>query len=254
MKSILAFALTLSLSALATSPQKMILTNQFGEQSNNFVQGTYLPLPGTSLNLVMFSGATTPVDGSSGSGVNVAGKGSLYTARDTGALYINTGTLSSPVWSAASSASNAAIIAATLTAFSAGAGSVTSADSILGAFQKVVGNQNALQNGTFTPTSETVSAAGAISTSAMESVLANASGSDYAATLAAPSSQDGQLKVLKMTTATHHVTVAMTNVAFSGAYTPTGTTTLTFSITGQSAVFMAVGSKWVYLGGSAVAS
>lgn len=232
------------------APQKLVLKNQFGEESINYVQGTYLPLPGTTLNLVVFSGASTPVNGGSGTGANVAGKGSLYTARDTGVLYINTGTLSTPTWSSAGTTTNAATIASTLTAFSAGAGTVSSADSILTAIQKLA----AINNGTFVPTSETVSAAGAISTTAMESVLANASGSDYAATLAAPSSQDGQIKVLKMSTATHHVTIAMTNIAMSGGYTPTGTTTLTFSISGQSAVFMAVGTKWVYLGGSAVAS
>jgi hypothetical protein len=88
----------------------------------------------------------------------------------------------------------------------------------------------------------------------METTVANAGGSTYAATLAAPSSQDGQLKIIKMSTATHTVTLACTNIVFSGAYTPTGTTTLTFTSTGDSVVLMAVGSKWVYLGGSAVAS
>lgn len=250
--ALLFFAVALPL--FATTPQKVLLENQFGEQSQNWVRGTYLPLPGTTLNLVLFSTATTPVDGGSGTGHGIAGKGSMVIARDTGAWYINTGTLSTPVWSLAGTTTNAAVIASTLTAFSAGAGTVTSADSILTAFQKVVGNANVLKNGTFTPTTETVSAAGAISTTAMETTVSNGTGGSYAATLAAPSSQDGQIKVIKMGTATHTVTLACTNIAFSGAYTPTGTTTLTFTSTGDSAIFMAVGSKWVYLGGSAVAS
>ncbi len=237
---------------LFAAPQKFILTNQFGEQSQNFVQGTYLPLPGTTLNLVIFSGATTPVDGTTGD--NIAGKGSLYIARDSGAMYTNTGTVSAPVWSLAGTTTNAAVIASTLTAYSASAGTVSSSDSILGAFQKLGGNSNNLLNGKLTPQTETISSTGALSTTVMESIVANAGGSPYAVTLAAPSSQDGQLKVIKMTTATNAVTLAMTNIATSGVYTPTGTTTLTFSAVGHSAVFMAVGAKWVYLGGSAVGS
>jgi hypothetical protein len=101
---------------------------------------------------------------------------------------------------------------------------------------------------------QTLSAAGAVSTTAKQTNLSNATVSSFAVTLAAPSAQDGQVKFLKMTTATSTVTLAMTNIAMSGGYTPTGTTTLTFSVVGHSAVLMAVGSKWVYLGGSAIAS
>lgn len=101
---------------------------------------------------------------------------------------------------------------------------------------------------------QTLTAAGAISISSLETILSNAGGSTYAATLAAPSSQDGQFKLLKMGTATHTVTVAMTNISVPGGYTPSGTTTLTFTSVGDSAVLMAIGSKWTYLGGSAVAS
>jgi len=102
---------------------------------------------------------------------------------------------------------------------------------------------------------ETVSAAGALSTSASESLITNASGSTFAVTLAAPSNQDGQIKIIKATTSmAHTITLALTNVSMSGGYTPSGTTTLTFTNVGDSAVFIAVGSKWVYLGGSAVAS
>ncbi len=101
---------------------------------------------------------------------------------------------------------------------------------------------------------DVVAAAGAISTTLRETVLNNATSGTYAATLAAPSGQDGLLKLIKMGTATHTVTLAMTNIAMSGGYTPAGTTTLTFTATGDSAILMALGSKWVYLGGSAVAS
>lgn len=114
---------------------------------------------------------------------------------------------------------------------------------------------SALQNGTFTLSTETVSAAGALSTTLAESKVTNASGSTFAVTLAAPSSQDGQTKIIVATTSmVHTVTLALTNVQMSGAYTPSGTTTLTFTSVGDTAVFVAVGSKWVYLGGSAVAS
>lgn len=113
-----------------------------------------------------------------------------------------------------------------------------------------------LQNGTFTPSTESIIAAGALSTTLMESSVSNVTSGTYAVTLAAPAgTQDGQLKIIKaVATMTHTVTLAMTNISTSGAYTATGTTTLTFTTAGQSAVFMAIGGKWVYLGGSAVAS
>jgi hypothetical protein len=103
-------------------------------------------------------------------------------------------------------------------------------------------------------TSETIAAAGALSPSIGVSLVNNATSGSYAVTLAAPASQDGQIKIVKLGTATHTVTLAMTNIKVSGAYTPTGTTTLTFTAVGDSAIFMAVGAKWVYIGGSAVAS
>lgn len=246
-KGLSLFLLFFVFSAFATTPQRLILKNQQGEQSNNYVIGTYLPFPGTTYNLVSFSGATTPTNGGSGTGHGVAGKGSFYTARDTGALYINTGTLSSPTWTSAGTATNAAIIASTLTAFAATTGTITSADSVLTAIQK-------LAAGSLTPSTETVSAAGAVSTTKTETTVNNATGSSFAVTLAAPSSQDGQFKIIKLGTATHGATLAMTNIVTSGVYTPTGTTTLTFTSTGDSAVFIAVGTTWVYLGGSAVAS
>jgi hypothetical protein len=228
-----------------------LLTNQFGEKSINVIQSPQLTLTN---DMVVFSTATTPANGPTGDGVGYAGPGSICSARDTGAVYSNTGTKASPVWTSSGTTTNAAIIAATLTGFSAGAGTVSSADTILQAFQKVVGNQTVLQHGSFAFATETVSAAGAISTTIADTTVANGTGGSFAVTLAAPSSQDGQIKVIKMSTATHTVTMALTNVQMSGAYTPTGTTTLTFTNTGDSAVFMAVGAKWVYLGGSAVAS
>ncbi len=270
-------------SALA-SPSLLIMKNQFGEQSSNTITGPTLPLAG-SANVVVMTGATAPVNSTTGAGI--AAKGSLYIAQDTGVLYQNTNNKTSPTWANASGSALAAtlsgfsaaagtvssadtvlvafnklvgntqnltVIGNVLTAYSAGAGTVTSSDSVLGAFQKLGGNTTQLKNGTFTPAPETVSGAGAISTTLMETIVANGTGGSYAATLAAPSSQDGQIKIIKMTTATHTVTVACTNIVFSGAYTPTGTTTLTFTSTGDSAVLMALGAKWIYLGGSAVAS
>ncbi len=270
-------------SALASS-SLLIMKNQFGEQSANTITGPTLPLAG-SANVVIMTGATAPVDGTTGD--NIAAKGSFYIAQDTGVLYQNTGSRTAPTWANASGAAidatlagfsagagtvssadtvlhafnklvgntqNLTVIGNVLTGFTAAAGTVSSADSVLGAFQKLGGNTTQLKNGTFTPAPETVSVAGAISTTLMETIVANAAGAPYAATLAAPSSQDGQIKIIKMTTATNPVTLACTNIVFSGAYTPTGTTTITFTSTGDNAIFMAVGTKWVYLGGSAIAS
>lgn len=102
---------------------------------------------------------------------------------------------------------------------------------------------------------EAIGVAHALSLTIAESIVSNPSGATYAVTLAAPSAQDGQIKVIKAgATMTHTVTMALTNVTMGGSWTPTGTTTLTFTSAGQSAVFIAVGTKWVYLGGSAVAS
>ncbi len=276
-------ALIFSTAALA-SPSLLILKNQFGEQSNNTNIGASLPLAG-SANVILLNGTTAPVDATTGD--NIAAKGSIYIARDTGAAYSNTGTITDPVWTAFA-ANNASGL---LTGFSAGAGTVSGADTVLQGFNKLAGNtQNKtvlanvltgfvaaagvvantdtvlegtqklagsvadLKNGKFTPTSETVAATGAISTTTMVSLVNNATGGDYAITLAAPSSQDGQLKIIKFGTSTHAATLAMTNIQTSGVYTASGTTTLTFSITGQTAIFIAVGTKWVYLGGSAIAT
>lgn len=247
--ALLTATMVLALPEAQAAPSKLVLTNEFGEQHQNVVSGSGVPLPG-SANVILMTGATTPVNGGSGTGANLAAKGSLYIAQDTGQAYTNTNTKASPTWTASSGTG----ISAVLTGLSAGAGVVASTDTILQAFNKTAGNDALIKNGTFSPTTETVSAAGAISTTVMETTVANGTGGSYAATLAAPSSQDGQLKLIKMSTATHTVTLACTNIAFSGAYTPAGTTTLTFTSTGDSAVFIAIGTKWVYLGGSATAT
>lgn len=225
------------------APSQLILQNQYGETSIMTNTGASLPLSGTA-NVVILNGSGAPTDGATG--LNIAAKGSLYIAQTSGTLYQNTGTKSSPAWSVAS----ASALTAVLSGFVAGSGTVASSDTILQAIQKLAGLTN------YTPTliSETVAAAGAISTTTGESLVNNGTGGSYAVTLAAPSSQDGQIKVIKLGTATHTVTLAMTNIKASGAYTPTGTTTLTFTSTGDCAIFMAVGAKWIYLGGSAVAS
>lgn len=246
------FAFLISFSAFgAADPNKVFqLTNQDGEKSINYIASSGLPLAN---QVTFFSGSGAPTNGGAGTGLNFAGPGSIYGRRDTGVLYINTNTAASPTWvSLASGAST--VLSTPLTGFSAGAGTVSSADTVLTGFNKVVGNQAQLQNGQFTPTTETVTVAGALSTTIMESIVANAGGAGYAVTLAAPSSQDGQIKIIKMTTATNPVTLAMTNIVITGGFTGAGSTTLTFSAVGQSAIFMAVGTKWVYLGGSAAAT
>lgn len=234
--------LLVSTTALA-APTILVVKNQFGEQSNFTNVGASLPLAGTA-NVILLNGATAPVDGTTGD--NIAAKGSIYIARDTGAAYSNTGTITNPAWTlfAASNASGL------LTGLSVSAALLASSDTVLQGFNKL----GALQNGTFVPTVQTLAVAGAVNTTSMVTLVNNAAGAPIAITLAAPSSQDGQIKIIKFGTATNAATLAMTNIAMSGGYTPTGTTTLTFSVSGQSAVFMAVGAKWVYLGGSAVAS
>lgn len=106
----------------------------------------------------------------------------------------------------------------------------------------------------FSYPSETLSAAGALSLSISASLVNNATSGSYAVTLAAPAAQDGQLKIIKLGTATHTVTLAMTNIKAAGFYTPSGTTTLTFTAVGDCAILVAVGTKWLLIGGTAVAS
>lgn len=49
-------------------------------------------------DVCVLHGDGAPTDGVSGTGYNIAGKGSLYTDYTNGKLYINTGTKSSPTW------------------------------------------------------------------------------------------------------------------------------------------------------------
>lgn len=82
-----------------------------------FAQSVALPLIGTG----------APVNGTSGTGVGIAGKGSLYIDYAAGAWYVNTGTKASPTWTAAGSTAGAATpssVAATgaITSSSASAG------------------------------------------------------------------------------------------------------------------------------------
>lgn len=227
------------------NPARLVLKNQFGEESINVMFGSVLPLVPDS-DIVLLSGATAPVNGGSGTGHGVAEIGSIYIAQDSGAAYYNSGTKASPIWTAFGSGSTSTL----LTGLSAATGLIAATDTVIQAFDKLL----TLQRGKFTFNSETIIAAGALSTVIGESLINNASGADFAVTLAAPSSQDGQMKAIKLGTATHAATLAMTNIAMSGGYTPTGTTTITFTSTGDCAILMAVGAKWQYLGGSAVVS
>lgn len=111
-----------------------------------------------------------------------------------------------------------------------------------------------LKNGTPTLTGQTaLTVTGAIDLTSGLSTFSNTAGAPYAITLAAPSNQDGQLKVLKaVAVMTSAVTLAMTNITTSPGVA--ANTTLTFTNAGNSVVLMAVGAKWINLGGSAVAS
>jgi len=212
----------LSAFALPTFTPQLVLKNQQGETSVNFIA------PGTTF---------------------IAGK-----AAANSVVSNLTGSIAYPLANTYAAVSAKLTPAMLLTGYVSGAGTVLAADTVLQALQKLNGNIALLQNGQLTPTVEAIAAAGALSTTIMESTVTNA-GSTYAVTLAAPSAQDGQIKIIKSITAmAGTVTLALTNVSMGGSWTPTGTTTLTFSTVGQSAIFIAIGAKWVYLGGSAVAS
>lgn len=90
---------------LAVSPQRLKLTNQYGEQSLSYVNGTYLPLPPSSSSavtqVVLFTGTT--VTPTAATGVNVAGTGSLYIGRNPASygsskVFLNIGTITTPAW------------------------------------------------------------------------------------------------------------------------------------------------------------
>jgi len=83
-------------------PSKLVSTNQFGEQSQSYVQGSVMPIAPLTGDVVMFHGAGAPVDGTTGA--NVAGIGSIYIRRDTGKMYINGGTKAVPAWKLVTSA------------------------------------------------------------------------------------------------------------------------------------------------------
>lgn len=90
-------------------------------------------------------------------------------------------------------------------------------------------------------TSQTISAAGALSILRNYSKLEVAGGG--AITLAAPSAAMlGQLKTIEMTIDTGDVTLALTNVVGG-----TATTTATFSAIGQTLVLQALSTKWVVI-------
>jgi len=205
--------------ALPTFTPQLVLKNQQGETSVNYIA------PGTTF---------------------IAGK-----AAANSVVSNLTGSTAYPLANTYAAVSAKLTPAMLLTGYTAGAGVVASTDTVLQALQKLGGGQ---AQGIVPGTPQALSGAGAVSTSVIETTVTNA-GSTYAVTLAAPSSIDGQIKIIKAVTAmTGTVTLALTNVSMGGSWTPSGTTTLTFTSVGDSAVFIAIGAKWVYFGGSAVAS
>ncbi len=215
---IMCAALVLSAPAFATLPT-LYLTNQFGEQSQNKITG------GNFVSCAAVAANTIPSNLTSGAALPIANTYAAVSAK--------------------------LIPSMLLTGYVAGVGVVADTDTVIQALQKLGGVQ---AQGIYPGTAQALTGAGAASTTVMETTVTNAS-TTYAITLAAPSSQDGQIKIIKaITTMSGTVTLAMTNIAIGGGYTARGTTTLTFTNVGDSAVFIAVGAKWVYLGGSAVAS
>jgi hypothetical protein len=154
---------------------------------------------------------------------------------------------------------NAAVIGKVLTGFSSLAGTVGATDTILVGVNKLNGNEvldaaaiAVLKNGTPTLTAQTPrTTTGALDTTSGLSTFTNA-GSTYAVTLAAPSAQNGKLKIVMAgATMTGTVTLAMTEII---TYPGGASTTLTFTSAGDCAILMAAGVKWIMVGGSAIAS
>lgn len=117
--------------ALATAPSKLMLQNQFGEESFNNVRGSVMPLVPGSGNIVTLSGSAAPTN--SVTGLNVAAKGSLYIRTSNGAYYINTGTISVPTWTVIGTADTSAL----LTGYVFAPGAVAASDTVLQAFDKI---------------------------------------------------------------------------------------------------------------------
>lgn len=97
-----------------------------------------------SNQVCVFSGATAPVDGTTGD--NFAGPGSIYIALDTGMAYQQTGLITNPVWKIMANAAVPATVTDTLlTGLAAGANTPISAtDSILVALANLQAQIDAL--------------------------------------------------------------------------------------------------------------
>ena len=98
----ISFALPAIGYANTITPQKLFLTNQYGEQSMNFVNGDYIPLPDPSSMVLLTTGTVTPTAATLRGYANT---GSLYLNVDpvqkmSANLFINVGTITSPAWKA----------------------------------------------------------------------------------------------------------------------------------------------------------
>jgi hypothetical protein len=123
------------IAAVATAaPSQLMLKNQFGEASKNWVQGSVMPLVPGSSNIVTLVGSGAPSDGTTG--LNVAAKGSLYIRTSNGVYYVNTGTISVPAWTILPT-SGAPVTSSLLTGYVFSAGTVAAGDTILQAFNKI---------------------------------------------------------------------------------------------------------------------
>lgn len=125
--------------------QPLVLTNQFGEESINTIMDpngeTLIPMGG---DLVFMRGETAPTSGASGTGDNIAGKGSLYVALDTGFLYQQVGEITAPSW-VLIPASSDSVLATALTGYVSGAGVLAATDTVLQGFNKLNGNAAAIK-------------------------------------------------------------------------------------------------------------
>jgi hypothetical protein len=97
---LIALLVFITSTAFAAQPQRLFLTNQFGEKSQNYVGGSYIPVPPENKYLVITSGSVTPTSTTLS---GVAGAGSLYidydpTVTGNAGLFVNVGVITSPSW------------------------------------------------------------------------------------------------------------------------------------------------------------
>lgn len=130
--------------AQAVVPPTLILKNQYGEESTNYVLGGTCSLPASATHTILSNltgGTATAIANTYADVSAVLLPTQLLTGFVSGAGTISASdTTLAAIQKLSGDVQNKTVLTNVLTAFSSGAGAVTSADTVLGAFQKVVGN------------------------------------------------------------------------------------------------------------------